>query len=163
MLRLKEFDLSDIPTMIKWGFSKEELFQFAGDAFSYPLREEEVISFMKKEGSSFFAIQEIVSNTVIGVGEVVLEPYNTCKLARIVIGDTAFRGKGYGQEMIVLLTDYCLQELQATKVYLNVFDWNIGAIKCYEKVGYQFTEKSREFKVNEELVWISREMVYVQD
>jgi RimJ/RimL family protein N-acetyltransferase len=34
------------------------------------------------------------------------------------------------------LLDYSFRELDMNEVELNVYDWNIAGIKCYEKVGF---------------------------
>jgi RimJ/RimL family protein N-acetyltransferase len=38
--------------------------------------------------------------------------------------------------VVNLLLVYVFSNLNRTEVELNVFDWNITAIKCYEKVGF---------------------------
>ena len=42
--------------------------------------------------------------------------------------------------------------LHQTQVELNVFDWNIGAIKCYEKVGFIINQdRNLQRKVKNEM------------
>ncbi len=37
--------------------------------------------------------------------------------------------------MVQQLLDIAFIDLKQSKVELNVFDWNISAIKCYDKAG----------------------------
>jgi RimJ/RimL family protein N-acetyltransferase len=60
--------------------------------------------------------------------------------------------KGLGQEIVHLLLDYVFTKLDRASVELNVFDWNIEAIKCYEKVGFEINpNKILERKVNDKI------------
>lgn len=54
----------------------------------------------------------------------------------IGIGNSAFRGKGFGKEAINLLIDYGFNELNFHKIQLNVIEYNMEAISLYEKVGF---------------------------
>ena len=52
----------------------------------------------------------------------------------------------------------CKEKFNSNVVELNVFDWNEGAIRCYEKVGFQFNrEKQKEIFVGNKK-WISINM-----
>lgn len=46
------------------------------------------------------------------------------------------RGKGIGTDALTKLVEYAFQELHLKKLDLGVFDYNSGAVKCYEKVGF---------------------------
>ncbi len=43
---------------------------------------------------------------------------------------------GYGADAVETLADYCFRRLNIHKVYLNVFESNKRAIRCYEKAGF---------------------------
>ncbi|MEK6492727.1 GNAT family protein [Myroides odoratimimus] len=163
MIVLKPFTKTDIQLIIDWNFTKEELLQFGGTAFTYPLTEDQVLAFMKVENSLFFKAIDSDNETTIGVGEIVLMENNTTKLARIVVGDRNNRGKGYGQRMMQAFVDYCLNDIQSDSVILNVFDWNIGAIKCYEKIGFTFADvPMRSFDLSNGEQWFSKQMNYIK-
>ena len=56
---------------------------------------------------------------------------------RILIFDPKFIGAGHGTEACRLTTDYAFHRLNAHRVWLGCNEENVGAIKCYEKVGYK--------------------------
>lgn len=56
---------------------------------------------------------------------------------RILLIDPNALGKGIGTEATRLLVDYAFTRLNAHRVWLGVNAENIGAIKCYEKVGFK--------------------------
>ena len=45
------------------------------------------------------------------------------------------RRKGIGTELINKLTEYSFKNIKKERIILTVYSWNVGAIKCYEKVG----------------------------
>lgn len=56
---------------------------------------------------------------------------------RILIFDPEAIGKGIGTEATAMLVNYAFERLNAHRVWLGVNAENIGAIKCYEKVGFK--------------------------
>ena len=55
---------------------------------------------------------------------------------RILIFDPSAIGHGIGEEATRLTVGYCFNRLNAHRVWLGCNEANIGAIKCYEKVGF---------------------------
>ncbi len=53
------------------------------------------------------------------------------------IGEKSHWGKGYGTEITRLLVGYAFQRLNLHRVWLRVDPENIGAIRCYQKAGFQ--------------------------
>lgn len=56
----------------------------------------------------------------------------------IVIGETSYRGRGFGNETVVLAMRVARWTLQLQKVHLRVHEDNIAAIRIYERVGFEF-------------------------
>jgi len=54
----------------------------------------------------------------------------------ILVGEPAFRGKGYAMEAAALLLDMAFGPLGLHRVYLHVFPENVAAIRLYERVGF---------------------------
>lgn len=64
---------------------------------------------------------------------------------KFVIIDIEKRGNGYGKQMLNLALQYAFQITGAKAVQLNVFNENISAKQCYEKVG--FVERNNDKNV----------------
>lgn len=62
----------------------------------------------------------------------------------IVIGDKTEWGKGYCQEAIQLILTYGFFTLNLNRIYLRVYENNIGGKKCYERSGFIMEGKLRE-------------------
>ncbi len=58
--------------------------------------------------------------------------------------DPSAQGKGYGKEAFQTLIQYCFNELNLHRLYLEVFDFNERAIKLYETLGFQTDGRMRE-------------------
>lgn len=56
---------------------------------------------------------------------------------RILIFDPSAIGHGVGTEATRLTVNYAFQRLNAHRVWLGVHEKNVGAVKCYEKVGFK--------------------------
>jgi len=65
----------------------------------------------------------------------------------IFIGDKSYWNKGYGKEATCLILDFGFNVLNLHEIYLQVFDYNPGAIKMYEQVGFKRSGVFREAKV----------------
>jgi len=55
----------------------------------------------------------------------------------IGIADPPDRGKGYGTDALNALVDFGFGELRLERIELEVFDYNLRAIRSYEKAGFQ--------------------------
>lgn len=61
----------------------------------------------------------------------------------IGIGDSAYRGNGYGTDAMQVMLRYGFQELNLYRVQLNVFSYNERAIKSYLKAGFNIEGRQR--------------------
>ncbi len=161
-IRLETFDKSGYANLISWITSEEMLMQFGGPGFSYPLTAEQLDKSLEDDNRFAFTVVDVESNKAIGHCEIYLLK-EAAKLARILIGDESQRGKGLGKEIVNALVEFALTNLHRTNIELNVFDWNIPAIKCYEKVGFKINpDKKMERKVKDQ-TWIAINMVLDHD
>jgi len=55
----------------------------------------------------------------------------------LTIGDKNYWGKGYGMDSVKTATNYCFNKLNLNKVYLDVWEDNKKAIRCYNKCGFK--------------------------
>jgi len=79
---------------------------------------------------------------LIGECNIMMDPkllYNKTKGSAwigLVIGDAYYRGKGVGRVVMELLELEC-NKLNAKRIELGVFEFNIRAVKLYKKLGYK--------------------------
>lgn len=63
---------------------------------------------------------------------------------RILIGAPDYVGKGIGTEATRMVVDWGFRRLNAHRIWLGVNAENLGAIRCYEKVGFKREGTLRE-------------------
>jgi RimJ/RimL family protein N-acetyltransferase len=148
MIELKPFTEDDFETFKSWIHSAEELFQFAGPIFSFPLTDEQLSTYLKLEDKSPLKVVLTESNETIGHCELNFENGNH-RLSRILVGKKELRGQKIGEHIVRELLKRCFQNPEVDEVDLNTFDWNKAAIHCYQKVGFKINPgKSEKMKVN---------------
>ena len=65
------------------------------------------------------------------------EESDSVDITRIYIGEKHYLGKGYGREAMVLLLDYCFNELKMERVSLDHYSGNAAA-GLYLKLGFKY-------------------------
>lgn len=81
----------------------------------------------------------------------------------IGIGDTEYRGKGYGTEAMMLVVDYAFRAMNLHRINLDVFGFNKRAIRSYEKCGFKYEGTQREAIYKEDQRWDMIEMGILRD
>ncbi len=92
----------------------------------------------KRDENDFYFHLRLVDEAVL-IGFVVLfniKWRNQSAELAIGIGDTNYRGKGYGRDALQLILNYAFSELGLHRVGLSVIAYNASAIKAYERVGF---------------------------
>ena len=65
--------------------------------------------------------------------------------------DPLIRGKGYGTQMLTLALTYAFTILKVEQVSLGVFEKNITAAHCYERLGFQKTGTCTDYHLMGEI------------
>jgi len=139
-IKIEKFSKEDFSRLISWINCEEILVQFAGPIFSFPLTDDQLEAYLTDRKRSAFKVINANDNTVIGHAEIYLMKDNVAKLCRVLIGENKNRGKGIGQKIVSELLKFSFIKLGVYCAELNVYDWNISAIKCYEKMGFSINK-----------------------
>jgi len=82
------------------------------------------------------------------IGTIALENIDftnqSLEIGNVLVGAPDCKGRGYGQESLSVLIEYCFSELNMNRVYLHVFSCNDSAIRIYEKCGFLVEGTLRE-------------------
>ena len=148
LIKLSPFLKTDFSKLISWVDSEETMVQFAGTYFSFPLTETQLEQYLKDKNRFVYKVVHTLTKTAIGHAEIFFT-YPTAILCRIMIGEKEYRGRGIGQQIMNALLEISFVQLGALKAILNVYDWNITAIRCYQKVGFAIDpDKLKASQVN---------------
>ena len=133
-LQLIPFKPSHFPTLTSWIASEEELVQFAGPTFQYPLTPEQLASNLADPKRQAFALVEPHNSCLVGHGEIyqrgiagLFPTYCSSSKKREGLGNSF----GTGIDPSVKAS-YDNQEIR-----LKVYDWNSAAIHVYQHLGFQ--------------------------
>lgn len=152
----------DYGHLISWIDSPETLMQFAGPVLQYPLTAEQLDELLREENRLCFSVFDIISGECIGHAEIFVKQ-DAALLCRIIIGNKELRGAGLGQQVVNELLKVAFNTLDKPIAELNVYDWNLGAIRCYEKEGFTFNScKINKVQMNGQK-WISLNMILEQE
>lgn len=157
MISLLPFEASDFDRFIAWIRSPEELQQFAGPYFSFPVTKDQLNAYSEDRKRSPYKIVHTLTKQVIGHCELSYE-HDTPRLCRILIADESNRNKGYGKKTIHALLQLLFVEQKYTEADLNVYAWNVNAITCYESVGFRLTERGATSCIVGKEIWRGLQM-----
>lgn len=158
MIRLEKFTKEFYPELINSIKNGKELMQFGGPEFTFPLTEEQIDKTLSDESRIAFRVVNVSDDATIGHSEIYFKD-DSAKLGRILIIDENQRGKGVGEQMLILLLKFIFENRKEQHIELNVFDFNIGAIKCYEKVGFSINPDKKLIREVEGETWTALNMV----
>ena len=111
-------------------------------------------SVIKSETALTFTVYERKGARPIGTtGLTDIDQRNRRAEFGIFIGEPECRGKGYGTEATRLTLDYAFTALGLHNVMLRVFEYNLTAIRVYEKAGFKEFGRRREAYLMNGRMW----------
>lgn len=135
---LKKYTGDDFKMLNSWITDEEILFRFSGPDWTFPLTEEDINIHILKYPFRQFYIGYDNDGKPYAFGQIIWNENNSPRLGRLLIGDPGKRGKGMGQKFVKELISECRNIIPNGDIHLFVYEDNISAIKCYEKVGFTF-------------------------
>ncbi len=117
--------------------------------YARPLSEEEAALRLNPEevdpNKVEFHLRTLADDRLIGfVALHSIEWNNGSGILAVGIGETRYRGKGYGTDALRLLLRYAFHELNLFRLGLDVIATNTRAIHAYEKLGFQHEGRMRD-------------------
>lgn len=137
---LKGITKEDSAKIYNW-VNQEKLRDYTGTIFPISEYEHEkwIVNQATSSDKKLFVICCLKSHREIGtIGLKAFDWINRNAELFISIGEMEeYTSKGYGCDAVKTFVKYCFDKLNLHKVYLQVFESNVRAIKCYEKAGFQ--------------------------
>ena len=117
--------------IVKWTNEKGRNFleQWAGKSLDFPLTESQIDDL--KDIYSIFC-----KNEFIGVIQKIRKEMDNVHIGRFLI-NPELTGRGLGKRALIEFINLIFQDEDVNSITLNVFDYNAGAKKLYEKVGFK--------------------------
>ena len=117
--------------IVKWTNEKGKDFleQWAGASLDFPLTESQIDDL--KDIYSIFC-----ENEFVGIIQKIRKEIDNIHIGRFLINPELI-GKGLGKKALIEFINLIFQDEDVNSITLNVFDYNAGAKKLYEKVGFE--------------------------
>ena len=117
--------------IVKWTNEKGKDFleQWAGKSLDFPLTESQIDDL--KDIYSIFC-----ENEFVGIIQKIRKEHDNIHIGRFLI-NPELTGKGLGKRALIEFINLIFQDEDGNSITLNVFDYNVGAKKLYEKVGFE--------------------------
>lgn len=158
IIELLPFEEEDFERFISWIKNEQEMVQFAGPLFTFPLTRDQLSNYIGADTRRAFKVRLISTGQIIGHCELNLQN-EIPRLSRVLIGEPTFRNRGLGREIVRSLLDYIFSETAFELADLNVFGWNKSAIASYKSVGFEFSQGvSTPVHINGE-TWVAENMI----
>ena len=155
-IELQEFQETDCNRLINWIPDSRFLMQFAGPKYTFPLDHSQIFKAMEKaqgEEPSYYIFKAVLLPEKRVIGHIELmnidRQKRTTHMGSVLIGDSEYRGKGLGIEMVENAAEFAFNIIGVKEVTLTVYDFNKPAISCYKRSGfeeYRFKSKGRRFE-----------------
>ncbi|WP_141527155.1 GNAT family N-acetyltransferase [Bacillus cereus] len=160
VIKLESFKKSDFKQLINWINSEEFLIQWSGNAFTFPLDEQQLEKYIESANTLAFKVVDEETSDVIGhisLGQI--DNINkSARIGKVLVGNTKMRGRSIGKHMMKAVLHIAFDELKLHRVTVGVYDFNTSAISCYEKIGFVKEGLLREAKRVGETYWNLWEM-----
>ena len=134
---LSPMDTNDAAKFTEWLNDMEVMVTFDPYYSSINLETEKAILESLSKDHNYSIIDLEMDELIGSCGFVNLDHVNQTAETGIFIGNKTYWNKGYGTEALSLLIDYGFKALNLHSIMLRVFEYNKGAIRCYEKIGFK--------------------------
>jgi RimJ/RimL family protein N-acetyltransferase len=135
----RPFQLADADALISWASSADELLQWTGPNFSFPLNDEQLREYAATAGERRHLISGVKgeTNSVVAHAELNLLPeHNLGEIRRVAVAPE-MRGRGIGRTLVQWLVNFAFIELHLNRLELVVFSFNDSARRCYAAAGFR--------------------------
>ncbi len=152
-LKVRPLEEKDQTLLVKWLSDPVVLTFYKGRDNSFDLEKVKKEFYTEKEG----LIRGIIEFDKTEIGYIQYYPLNAEERALYgyeentiifgtnqLIGEISYWNKGIGKVLVKAVVEHLLNKKQAEKIVMDPQEWNVRAIRCYEKCGFQKIKKLPE-------------------
>ncbi|REA64157.1 hypothetical protein DSL64_00970 [Dyadobacter luteus] len=137
---LRKYIDADFPALQSWVTDPDLLFRFASYNWAFPLSFDEVKAYQDSHPNKQSYILCDDSEKPLAFAELITKEAHAPRLGRLLVGGAENRGKGIGTQLINLTIEEFRKTNTEPYIHLFVFEDNVDAIRCYERIGFRFKE-----------------------
>lgn len=161
-VELQPLTTDDLNRLIQWIPDEESLILWSGPFFHFPLDQAQLSAYLvsaQDEPPVRKIYKSVLKMDARVIGHIELNNIDyrnqAATVSKVLVGDPALRGQGYGEQMLRALVKIAFEELQLHRLQLFVFDFNEPAIRCYQKVGFVQEGHLRDYRKVQNGYWSS--------
>ncbi len=146
-MRLRPLAIQDCETLLSWIPSADALFQWSGPwDFRWPLDHGQLRRDLTaaSEHRHLLAAVEPGNEELVGHVMLTIQPEHRIAVVGRVLVDPARRGEGLGTALMQEIVRIAFDRLGLHRLQLGVYDFNLGAIACYQRVGFVIEGRMRD-------------------
>ena len=136
-VRLRAIEREDIPRFVEW-LNDSEVTRYLTMYLPFSRAQEEgwFEQHLNDEKSCVLAIETMEGEHIGSVGLHDIQWKDRSAQLGVFIGERDLWGQGYGTDAIRALLRLAFHEMALHRITLRVFDFNLRAIRCYQKCGF---------------------------
>lgn len=145
-ITFRPFRMDDADALTSWASSADELLQWSGPYFSFPLDKKQLRAYAESASDHRHLISGVTKGTDVIVAHAelnILPEHHVGQIRRVAVAPER-RGKGVGRALMQWLVNFGFGELQLHRLELVVFSFNDCALRCYETAGFREEGRARE-------------------
>lgn len=154
---LRSPERSDIPLFVEWlGDARTSRTLGIRVPLSIPMEEawfEAISAGQGKDRYAFIACRLADDRPVGSIGLFDTDHVNGTSALGLSVGTEADRGQGYGTDMLLALLGFGFDQLRLEHIWLEVFEYNPGARRLYERLGFVHEGTFRRQRFTEGRRW----------
>ncbi|GAB4091447.1 GNAT family N-acetyltransferase [Flaviaesturariibacter terrae] len=171
MIRLEYFTADDFDQLINWVHDEHLLTNWSGSLFRFPLTQDSLAWYIQdtndlaKSDALVYKVVDTQSHKTVGHVSLggISRKNRSARISRVLVGDSQQKGRGLCTAMIKALLRIGFDELKLHRISLGVYDFNHGAIRCYEKCGFVREGVQRDILRYGDHYWSLLEMSILED
>jgi RimJ/RimL family protein N-acetyltransferase len=154
-LAFRPFRASDARALLSWARTPDELLQWTGPRFSFPLDERQLRAYAASAGERRRLISAVSRERDVVLGHAALEilPAHELGQVRYVAVAPAARGRGIAGRLLDWLIALAFDDLALHRLELVVFPFNEPALRCYRRAGFREEGRARDARRASEGYW----------
>lgn len=140
-VRIRALEKKDLDFVMEW-VNDPEITKNLSSLFLYPTSKEQEEKWLEnirnfEATDKVFAIETLEGVYLGNIGLHRINWKDRNAEVGIVIGKKEDWDKGYGTDAVLTLLDFAFNRMNLHRIYLRVWDFNLRAIKSYEKCGFK--------------------------
>ena len=134
MYTIEPFRKENAETIAAWCRGKGEtfLYQWGVDDYRYPLTAEQIETRLR-QGAEIFQVTQ--NGALTATIEILFSKKTTATAGKFLV-DPSRTAKGVGSTAMTAFQQYCKETLGFSALSIYAFDFNLPALKCYQKCGF---------------------------